>query len=82
MTDTGHHARWAAHLASYGADSLNTTIDRIEVELRVVTARAANPNAYPTVTRPVDPSSTACRLVGILLDYGWTPPTNGATANE
>jgi hypothetical protein len=78
MTDPGinHYANWAAHLYAQGEDPITAVAAWIEAELDITASRAVNPKSYPIVTRPMDRQSTTLRILGILLDFGWTPPAN------
>jgi hypothetical protein len=47
-----------------------------DVRRNVIEARRTNPASYSVITwDPNDVTSFACRIVGTLLDIGWTPPT-------
>ena len=55
---------WACTLAELQIDALQL----------ITAARADNPAAYPVFQMELSPAATARRVVGLLLDAGWTPP--------
>lgn len=81
MTDTSgnEHARWADHMRAYGADMIQVSEQWIAAVLTVIAGRAADPASFTSATQSMDPEVTARRILGVLLEHGWTPPApNGA----
>ena len=72
--DPNWHQQWADHLRTCGADDIEIAATWIEAEVEIAAVRAVKPTAYPLVTRPMDAPATAHRIVGVLLEQGWTPP--------
>jgi hypothetical protein len=56
----------------------------IGVHLGVAAAREENPQSFPIYSPDVSNEALARRIVGGLLDAGWTPPepANGQRLNE
>jgi len=46
----------------------------IEAHSNVITGRAINPDAFPDFPIELTASALASRIVGTLLDAGWTAP--------
>lgn len=62
-----------------GRDPIDLAIDvaavHIEITQAVAAGRAENPAQFPGVAWEPTVPSLARRIVGALLDAGWTPPT-------
>lgn len=57
--------KWAETIAS----------NMIMLHHEVTTARATNPNLFPGVAGDVTRDGAARRIIGALLNAGWSPPT-------
>ncbi len=62
----------------YGQDPLDWAINLAHAEIHVLTtvtaARKVRPESYPIYVLELSPEASARRIVGKLLDAGWTPP--------
>ena len=73
-------------LSSYslGRDPIDLAIDlaaiHIEITQAVAAARTENPAHFPGVTWEPTTPVLARRIIGALLDAGWTPPTQETIA--
>lgn len=54
--------------------ALQCTEQLIEVHALVTAGRATDPNSYPGYVIELTDTALANRIVGLLLDAGWTPP--------
>ncbi|MGI5182239.1 hypothetical protein ACQEVZ_38695 [Dactylosporangium sp. CA-152071] len=54
--------------------AINLAFWQIEVRTDVVASRQRDPNAYPSYHLALDDQAVARRIIGNLLDAGWTPP--------
>jgi len=68
----------SANAYRLGFDAIDWAIQTAEIYItvaqEVTKGRKEDPNAFPVVFFGVDPRSTAMRIIGGLLDAGWTPP--------
>lgn len=69
----------AANSYRDGSDAVTVATDRVAVLLdaweRVTTTREGNPGAFPgAVWADTSPAAVSRRVLGALLDVGWTPP--------
>jgi hypothetical protein len=69
-------AKWAY---AHGTDPIDWAIDsiaknNIDVYLTITAARHEDPATFPGYTLELSPAALARRIVGDLLDAGWTPP--------
>ncbi len=73
----------AAFAYRNGKDPIDWAIELAEIQIglrdEVVAGRIENPKSYPSYQLDLSTGAVARRIVGDLLDAGWTPPT-GATA--
>lgn len=52
---------------------------QMEVQAEVLVSRIDNPQAYPGYLLPLDSDAVARRIIGELLDAGWSPPHTTST---
>ena len=76
MTDISTEARWAYQ---HGVDRIDYAAryvvqTHIDVHLEIRAARAQDPAAFPGYVLPLTTEVLSLRIVGDLLDAGWTPP--------
>ena len=69
----------ASYAYAHGTDPIDWAIDsiaknNIDVYLSIVAARQEDPATFPGYTLELSPAALARRIVGGLLDAGWTPP--------
>lgn len=73
---------WAArHAYESGTDPVAHAEKRvatvIEVNLQVIGGRFCDPEAFPLYSRDTGTGALSRRILGLLLDLGWTPPDTG-----
>ncbi len=76
MTDISTLARWAydhgrSPIDYAAADVIQTHID---AWLTICAARIQDPASFPGYVLPLTTETLSCRILGDLLDAGWTPP--------
>ena len=69
----------ASYAYAHGTDPIDWAIDgiaknNIDVYLTITAARQEDPATFPGYTLELSPAALARRIVGGLLDAGWTPP--------
>lgn len=71
----------AANAYANGITPIDWAVKLTEFELDaradILASRAQDPKAYPGYGLSLDDGAVARRIVGALLDAGWTPPTVG-----
>lgn len=72
----------AQHAYRSGEDPIDYALSIVTVQIDahrdVVTGRADDPRLYPFYGDDLDSGGLARRIVGQLLDAGWTPPVKPA----
>ena len=69
----------ANYAYAHGTDPIDWAVNsiaknNIDVYLSIVAARQENPSSFPGYTLELSPAALARRIVGGMLDAGWTPP--------
>lgn len=78
LTDLSDIDPLARSAYSHGRDPIDWAItiaeSAITVREEIIAARRVKPGAYPIFKLSLEPGAFARRIVGQLLDAGWTPP--------
>lgn len=74
--DIGFLARFAYEHGEDPIDYATQGVIQIHVEswLMICAARAESPASFPGYTLELSPAALSRRILGDLLDAGWTPP--------
>lgn len=81
--DIGGLAAYAYKLGRHPIDHAEQGISiYLHVRDEILTARAVDPASYPGYVLPTDDASWSRRILGDLMDAGWTPPEIAATEAE